>query len=188
MEEQYGKEKGEEVFYASANKGTITGVHDMPETREEDCADMAEPSGDQSPHELSPEHPQLQALAAQEATEPWHRGDQAPEPPLVMPPDPSPAEQGLEHPQLHPDASTPPSSADQPARRSTYGSVTGGINPFGVFGQPNVQVWGDRSDQAMQASPRAELANPSLTISEIQRQNEQFWRPHGVAPRDRGKR
>ena len=25
--EQYGSEKGEEVFYASANKGTITGVH-----------------------------------------------------------------------------------------------------------------------------------------------------------------
>lgn len=28
MEKQYGKEKGEQVFYASANKGTITGVHD----------------------------------------------------------------------------------------------------------------------------------------------------------------
>ena len=28
MEEQYGKEKGESVFYASANKGTIKGVHD----------------------------------------------------------------------------------------------------------------------------------------------------------------
>ena len=26
MEEQYGKEKGEEVFYASKNKGTISGV------------------------------------------------------------------------------------------------------------------------------------------------------------------
>jgi hypothetical protein len=26
MEDQYGKEKGEQVFYASANKGTITGV------------------------------------------------------------------------------------------------------------------------------------------------------------------
>jgi len=27
MQEQYGKEKGEEVFYASENKGTISGVH-----------------------------------------------------------------------------------------------------------------------------------------------------------------
>jgi hypothetical protein len=27
MQEQYGKEKGEEVFYASENKGTIEGVH-----------------------------------------------------------------------------------------------------------------------------------------------------------------
>lgn len=28
MQEQYGKEKGEQVFYASQNKGTITGTHD----------------------------------------------------------------------------------------------------------------------------------------------------------------
>ena len=27
MKEEYGKEKGEAVFYASANKGTIKGVH-----------------------------------------------------------------------------------------------------------------------------------------------------------------
>lgn len=27
MEKQYGKKKGKSVFYASANKGTITGVH-----------------------------------------------------------------------------------------------------------------------------------------------------------------
>lgn len=29
MEEKYGKEKGEQVFYASKNKGTITGVDAM---------------------------------------------------------------------------------------------------------------------------------------------------------------
>lgn len=28
MEKQYGSEKGREVFYASANAGKITGVHD----------------------------------------------------------------------------------------------------------------------------------------------------------------
>jgi hypothetical protein len=27
MESEYGKKKGEQVFYASANKGTIKGVH-----------------------------------------------------------------------------------------------------------------------------------------------------------------
>ena len=27
MEKEYGEEKGEKVFYASANKGTIKGVH-----------------------------------------------------------------------------------------------------------------------------------------------------------------
>ena len=26
MEKQYGKKKGKKVFYASANKGTITGI------------------------------------------------------------------------------------------------------------------------------------------------------------------
>lgn len=28
MEKEYGPKKGESVFYASANKGTIKGVHD----------------------------------------------------------------------------------------------------------------------------------------------------------------
>jgi hypothetical protein len=27
MKRKYGKKRGKEVFYASANKGTITGVH-----------------------------------------------------------------------------------------------------------------------------------------------------------------
>ncbi len=27
MEKEYGEEKGEKVFYASANKGTIKGIH-----------------------------------------------------------------------------------------------------------------------------------------------------------------
>ena len=27
MDKEYGKERGDRVFYASANKGTITGVH-----------------------------------------------------------------------------------------------------------------------------------------------------------------
>lgn len=31
MKEQYGPERGEEVFYASANKGTIKGVEKMRE-------------------------------------------------------------------------------------------------------------------------------------------------------------
>ena len=32
MKKQYGAAKGEEVFYASANKGTITGVHDAADS------------------------------------------------------------------------------------------------------------------------------------------------------------
>lgn len=30
MVEQYGADKGEQVFYASQNKGTITGTHKKP--------------------------------------------------------------------------------------------------------------------------------------------------------------
>lgn len=33
MEKEYGKSKGESVFYASANKGTIKGVHDVTEIK-----------------------------------------------------------------------------------------------------------------------------------------------------------
>jgi len=40
MEKQYGAEKGEEVFYASKNAGTITGV---------DAADAARPFGAADP-------------------------------------------------------------------------------------------------------------------------------------------
>jgi hypothetical protein len=31
MEKEYGKKKGESVFFASANKGTITNVHEATE-------------------------------------------------------------------------------------------------------------------------------------------------------------
>jgi len=33
MTEEYGAKKGEQVFYASANKGTIKGVHGKKKTR-----------------------------------------------------------------------------------------------------------------------------------------------------------
>jgi hypothetical protein len=33
MTEQYGKEKGEQVYYASANKGTIKGVEKKSSTK-----------------------------------------------------------------------------------------------------------------------------------------------------------
>ena len=33
MKKQYGKEKGEQVFYASQNKGTITGTHEKKARR-----------------------------------------------------------------------------------------------------------------------------------------------------------
>jgi hypothetical protein len=32
------------------------------------------------------------------------------------------------------------------------------------------------------ASPRSELSQPGITLAEVQRQNEEYWKPHGVAP------
>ena len=164
MEEQYGKERGEEVFYASKNAGTITGVDAMEKPESDDCAD-------QSPHELGPEHPALQeALGIDDDM-----------PPLVMPPDPPLDE--LEHPQKHPDGSTPPSSADNNLKRSTYGGIAGGINPYGAFGAPGVQVWGDTTQQHDQPmpSPMSEVRAPSVSLAEVQRYNAELW-AHGVAP------
>ena len=37
MREEYGPKKGESVFYASANKGNITGVHDAADDRRSAC-------------------------------------------------------------------------------------------------------------------------------------------------------
>jgi hypothetical protein len=33
MQEQYGKDKGERVFYASQNAGTISGTHKAPKKK-----------------------------------------------------------------------------------------------------------------------------------------------------------
>lgn len=33
MKAEYGAKKGEEVFYASANKGTVSGVHETKKSR-----------------------------------------------------------------------------------------------------------------------------------------------------------
>jgi hypothetical protein len=104
MKEQYG-ERGEEVFYAAKNKGTITGV-DSAEP-EEDCAD--------------------QPVVVPPAAMPMG-GDQTP----VTPPMPMP---DTEHPQLHPDASAPPEPALGDAgfgiRDASvgYGGVAGGVIP-----------------------------------------------------------
>lgn len=37
MQEQYGEKRGKEVFYASANKGTITGVDAPPDSATRDA-------------------------------------------------------------------------------------------------------------------------------------------------------
>jgi hypothetical protein len=139
MQEQYGAEKGEEVFYASKNAGTISGVD--------------------------------------EATweSPLSNTDQMLDPLL---PEPT-----LEHPQQHPDASTPPEPAytGPPADelRAAYGGLTGGCNPQGTFGSDwDCTVDGGRAfDQATVVE-----APPGMPVGEILLQNAGYWFEHGVAP------
>jgi hypothetical protein len=99
MEKQYGAEKGEEVFYASKNAGTITGV---------DAADAARPFGAADPVDCGD--------AARDQESMLH-------PPALLP------EPDLEHPQQYPGASAPPELATDFAGLDVNGGITGGVIP-----------------------------------------------------------
>jgi hypothetical protein len=137
MQEQYGAEKGEEVFYASKNAGTISGVDEEASLSNTD--QMLDP----------------------------------------LLPEPT-----LEHPQQHPNASTPPEgppadSSLSDELRSAYGGITGGCNPQGTFGSDwDCTVDGNRAfDQATEVE-----APPGMPVGEIMLQNAGYWLEHGVAP------
>jgi hypothetical protein len=132
MEEQYGPEKGEEVFYASKNSGTITGVDAMSER----------PFGAEDPV-----------------------GDQASmlHPPALLP------EPDLEHPQQHPNASTPPETADGFGALDVNGGITGGAIP---------QTWGTS------AAPFAagDALPTECGIADILADNAGYWAQWGPRP------
>jgi hypothetical protein len=102
--------------------------------------------------------------------------------------DPLLPEPTLEHPQQHPDASTPPEPAytgppaDQMGAdelRAAYGGLTGGCNPQGTFGSD----W-DCTVDAGRAFDQATVveAPPGMPLGEIMLQNAGYWLEHGVAP------
>ena len=143
MKEKYG-ERGEEVFYASKNAGTITGVDDMQEKPDEEKTDDEKPEGEGE-----------------------DCGDQTP----VTTPVPM---SDTEHPQLHPDASTPPEPALGDAgfgiRDASvgYGGIAGGVIP---------QDWG--SDHA---PPIADmLPTGGMSLADTKRAGEAFWGQWGTS-------
>jgi hypothetical protein len=196
MEENYGPEKGEEVFYASANKGTITGVDQevVPLPLDPDLRGIAEGAQSNIVQQIYAEQ------AARNRNRPFLGGDMedkpedcndkmpgadqepaagttasaTPPPPmmdsfggvhdlatgLVTQPLPVPE---LEHPQLHPDASTPPEPACDGIFGSRdaaagYGGVAGGVIPQGF-------------DKVGDACPTG------MSLQDICRGSEAFWGP-----------
>lgn len=108
MQEEYGPDKGESVFYASKNAGTISGV-DAAEEDERTCDQDVTPSAGTSMSTAPPVVDQ----------------------PIVMPPEPDPM---FEHPQEHPGGSTPPEPANDGRvgdAGSVYGGIVGGLTDWG---------------------------------------------------------
>jgi hypothetical protein len=169
MEEQYGPEKGESVFYASKNAGTITGV---------DAMDAARPFGMEDPVTKG------ESIADQESM--LH-------PPSLLP-DPD-----LEHPQQHPGESAPPedcaadaarpfgmedpvtkggaASGDQitempstpaPVTADQHGGIVGGAIP---------QSWG-----TPWKGPTGDALPSECSLAEIQRDNARFWEQWAPRP------
>ena len=108
LQEEYGAEKGERILYAGKNAGTFTGIDQEPLPMTTTTVPDNEP-------EFHHEMPAADALNA----------------PLVMPPVPEPTG---EHPQLHPDASSPPTPALPGKAADGWGGIAGGVNPQGCFG------------------------------------------------------
>lgn len=157
MKKQYG-ERGEEVFYRSLNAGQIpasahTDGHDaVPD--EADCDSPAEDQG--SPPPVLGDQTVVQTREVEDQGEASNIGR---EPPPLPKPD-------FEHPQMHPNASTPPEKATGDhgwgMRDASvgYGGVTGGAIP---------QDWGD-------AGRRLEDALPSsVSLNDILKGSEAHW-------------
>ena len=66
MKEEYGPKKGESVFYASANKGTIKGVHN-------DSRDQTSPDPASGPMSTRGPNPKAEGLPS--STEPFKGSD-----------------------------------------------------------------------------------------------------------------
>lgn len=188
MEEEYGKEKGESILYASKNAGTITGIDAMSDPRPEDCADadpapISELPAGMVARELSSRGDEGADQMATSGTSTASTGVTAAPPVspvmdqeegVVMDPVPMP---GTEHPQLHPDASAPPEPALGAADDSTgvYGGIAGGLTDWKNWGTSSFCDNVDAPPPPT-VNPAESPGVPSISTDELLQQNARYWR------------
>jgi hypothetical protein len=142
FKKEYGEEQGERYFYAAKNAGTITGVDAMEEKPEEDCGDQ--PMTTTMPVPPTPDETPVTTPVPKLETE---------------------------HPQLHPDGSSPPEPAlggdeanfgMRDATGAGWGGIAGGVIP---------QDWGG------DAAPLIADMLPSggMSLADICRAGRGFW-------------
>jgi hypothetical protein len=209
MQEQYGKVRGERIFYASENAGTIEGVHDqgMEESMspagsgfdndvdERTCDESAFPVPDQAypsmttsaPMTSTPTIPSMDKAEEDCATDAVGAESYSPrgttgysinteDQPIVMPPVPSTM---FEHPQLHPDASTPPEMAVGD-NVGVYGGIAGGLTDWSkdCFSKSSADNWPAYPSSASGPpfpNPAESPGCPEITPDELVEQSRRYW-------------
>lgn len=163
MEEEYGKERGERIFYSSKNAGTITGVDNMDDKPEDCAADAAEED------ERTCDEPETEDQMATAGTSTTGTASSAApvmtDEGMVMTPEPSTM---FEHPQNHPNASTPPEMAND---AGVYGGIVGGLTDWGkdCF-HDNVAAPGPPT-----VNPAESPGIPTITPDELLAQSRRYW-------------
>lgn len=154
MEEEYGKEKGESVFYASRNAGTISGVDNMDD-KPEDERTCDEPETEDQMASAGTETAATSGAAAPVMSDEG------------MVPTPEPGTM-FEHPQNHPNASTPPEMAND---AGVYGGIVGGLTDWGkdCF-HDNIAAPGPPT-----VNPAESPGIPTITPDELLAQSRRYW-------------
>jgi hypothetical protein len=175
MQEEYGSGKGESVFYASKNAGTITGVDNMGNMTSEPVSPSGSGFADDIEERTCDEFEGDAGLnsAINTATSYVNKVGRDEGPPLVMPAEP-PLE--TEHPQLHPDGSTPPEMA---LGGDAAGGGTGGVYG-GIVG--GLTDWGKDCFHDNVSAPPPPTVNPAespglpeITPNELVAQSQRYW-------------
>jgi hypothetical protein len=179
MKEEYGPEKGESVFYASRNKGTISGVDTMaretsrPFGAEDPVTKGESISGDQEgpQHErpLDPvpetEHPQKDPGESTDPEPATPGGDDAPPAPVAADARPFGAEDPVDCGDQMATAmpSMPPPVGDDIA--SGFADINGGITGGAI-----PQTWGTQW-----RGPTSDALPTECSLADMMRDGDRYW-------------
>jgi hypothetical protein len=171
MEEQYGPEKGERVFYASRNAGTISGVDAMPAKHpfgaEDPVTKNESISGDQEyPTHERPLDPEPETEHPQE-----HPGESTP------PENSSPGEDcaddlGMSNPLT--DQATAMPSSPPPAPASGFDALAGDIGGA-ITGGAMPQGWGEGWRGPTSDGPTGDALATEYSLADILREGAKHW-------------